>query len=51
MCPDCGRQFPTIVCYAGNEIKHSDEKIFLCMECGKNLKEKKVTFPHEEACW
>jgi hypothetical protein len=42
MCPDCGRQFPSIVCYAGNQIKHSDEK---------NLKEKKVTIPHEEACW
>jgi hypothetical protein len=35
MCPDCGRQFPSIVCYAGNQIKHSDEKNFLYGMRGK----------------
>ena len=34
---DYGRQFPYFVCicYAGKQIKHCDEKNFVCMECGK----------------
>jgi DNA-directed RNA polymerase subunit RPC12/RpoP len=44
VCLDYGRQLPHLFCYVGKQIKDSDEKNFVCMECGKHLKKESLHF-------